>query len=389
MSEKTDLQALTPEERELILDFTQLALDIAGIIEPTPFADLTNAAISLIRQDWVGAALSVAGVVPYLGDLAKAGKLPKYMLKLDRAIVLAKTNPKFAKLLNPILARLLYLLDRLPTEKLTKVFPDSSSREYVNKLRISIEQMRNKIVDYLPPNARVMTRIDYLTDDLLVKLLGSTKNVGALPRRNVRIAAQFFEKHNVKNLDVNELAAMLRGIDLHALDAIEVVATKPGQKVAQYINLLSKPTKNSKPIQIEGQTYYYEVGQWLVRTQGSVSARNLGISVGDVPQHLDKMSSRLGGALNASKPAGAGATGRLPEGFRLRMEFTVRGEHEMLKSKAASVSDTWTTGRQPSLPNSPRDVKGEFAAGGGDQYFLPEAWRYLDQTTGPRIKVTR
>lgn len=386
MSEQSDLQSLPPEQRELILDFTQLALDIAGIIEPTPFADLTNAAISLIREDWVGAAISVAGAaLPYIGDLAKAAKIPKYLQKLDKAISIAKTNPKFAKLLNPILARLLYLIDRLPTEKLSKVFPDKSSAEYVTKLRVSIEQMRTKIDDYLPPNARIMTRIDHLTDDLLVKLLGSTKNVGAMPRRNARIAAQFFEKYNVKNLDVNELGALMKGIDLHAVDAVAIESTKSGQKVAEYVNLMSKPTTRSKPITIDGQQYHYEVGQWLVKAQGAVGARNLGISSGELPKQLDKTASWLAKSKTSSKPLGAGGTTRLPDGFRMRMEFTVRGEREMLKSKSASVSDTWTVGRKPSMPKSEREVKGEFAAGGGEQFFLPEAWKYLDLATAPRV----
>ena len=38
----SDIQALSPEARELLLDVGQFTLDIVGIFEPTPFADLTS-----------------------------------------------------------------------------------------------------------------------------------------------------------------------------------------------------------------------------------------------------------------------------------------------------------------------------------------------------------
>ena len=40
-----DIQALSPEARELLLDVGQFTLDIVGIFEPTPFADLTSGVI--------------------------------------------------------------------------------------------------------------------------------------------------------------------------------------------------------------------------------------------------------------------------------------------------------------------------------------------------------
>src|SRR6056297_2020620 len=69
---------LTPEQEEVALDIAQLTLDLVGIFEPTPFADGTNALISIGRGDWMGGGLSGLGIIPYLGDLAKAGKLPGY-----------------------------------------------------------------------------------------------------------------------------------------------------------------------------------------------------------------------------------------------------------------------------------------------------------------------
>lgn len=73
-----------PNERSLV-ERVQLALDLAGAVEPTPFADATNAAISLARAvrepERMGEHLQRAGtsvvsaVVPYLGDLLKLPRL--------------------------------------------------------------------------------------------------------------------------------------------------------------------------------------------------------------------------------------------------------------------------------------------------------------------------
>ncbi len=54
---------------------------MVGTFEPTPFADLGNAAISGLRGNKTDAALSLAGVIPYVGD---AGKIGKYLKPLKR-----------------------------------------------------------------------------------------------------------------------------------------------------------------------------------------------------------------------------------------------------------------------------------------------------------------
>lgn len=58
------------------LDGLQLALDVAGMIPGLgePF-DLVNAGISGLRGDYAGAALSMAAVVPFAGNLAGAAKI--------------------------------------------------------------------------------------------------------------------------------------------------------------------------------------------------------------------------------------------------------------------------------------------------------------------------
>ena len=57
---------------------------------------------------------------------------------------------------------------------------------------------------------------------------------------------------------------------------------------------------------------------------------------------------------------------------------------EALKSKAAGAADHWTTrGAKPHtailVEHGQRVIKAaEQVAGGGEQFFLPEAWKYLE-----------
>ncbi|TKD12428.1 PAAR-like domain-containing protein [Polyangium fumosum] len=67
-------------------------VDLAGIVDPTPVADLTGAGLALADGDWLGAGLSVvSAVVPYVGDLAgkgiKAARAAKALAKLDRLLL--------------------------------------------------------------------------------------------------------------------------------------------------------------------------------------------------------------------------------------------------------------------------------------------------------------
>ncbi len=107
MRDLPEAAAGAPVTREaLLLDVTQMSLDIIGIVEPTPFADGTNALISAGRGDAVGAVLSGLGIIPYLGDLAKIGKLGRWAQTMENAIQLAKTDPAFRAAIEPALSRI-------------------------------------------------------------------------------------------------------------------------------------------------------------------------------------------------------------------------------------------------------------------------------------------
>lgn len=55
----------------------QTGLDVAGVLDPSPVSDIASAGYSIKRGDYSGAALSLLGVIPYLGDLGKAFKAPR------------------------------------------------------------------------------------------------------------------------------------------------------------------------------------------------------------------------------------------------------------------------------------------------------------------------
>ena len=62
-----------------------------------------DALISLGRKDYWGAGISALGIIPYLGDLAKIGKLPKLLKVIERTVDVAKQSPAFAKVVTPLL----------------------------------------------------------------------------------------------------------------------------------------------------------------------------------------------------------------------------------------------------------------------------------------------
>jgi hypothetical protein len=75
---------------------------------------------------------------------------------------------------------------------------------------------------------------------------------------------------------------------------------------------------------------------------------------------------------------GVSDAGRRPQRFRLSRPA------EALKSKAAGAADHWTmSGAKPHMALVVEDGKrvskaAEQVGGGGEQFFLPEAWKYLE-----------
>lgn len=144
---ETAMRRLNPAT--VALDLGQVALDIIGIFEPTPFADLTNAGISVLRGDFKGAGISAAGALPYLGDLAKAGKLGRWAQTVSNAVSLALSNSRVAQQLSPHLARVAQVIDRIPTSVLERLPRD---------VRAKLSGIRSQIAAISTPVGRLVER---------------------------------------------------------------------------------------------------------------------------------------------------------------------------------------------------------------------------------------
>jgi hypothetical protein len=98
-----ELNRASEDSQRIAADLGQMALDIVGIFDPTPTADLVNAGISAWRGDGWGAFLSVISAVPYVGDLAKLGKLGRWAQTISEAVELATRFPALRAALEPAL----------------------------------------------------------------------------------------------------------------------------------------------------------------------------------------------------------------------------------------------------------------------------------------------
>lgn len=78
-------------------DILVAALDIVGIVDPTPIADGLAASIEAKNGNWGNAFLSGLGIVPYVGDIGKVGKIPKHLKTINNAIDAVHGNSKLSQ----------------------------------------------------------------------------------------------------------------------------------------------------------------------------------------------------------------------------------------------------------------------------------------------------
>lgn len=75
-------------------DVLSAGLDIVGIIDPSGVADGLNAGLQAKNGDCLGAGISALGIIPYAGDLAKAGKIKKDVKIIEKAVDAVKSQRK-------------------------------------------------------------------------------------------------------------------------------------------------------------------------------------------------------------------------------------------------------------------------------------------------------
>jgi hypothetical protein len=101
--------------RTLDLNLFQMFFDLTSIVDPTPISPAAGLAFSIARRDWVGSLLSGASLVPFVGEIARFGKLTRIIKTLEESIDLASKSEKAAELLKPAMQKLAQILDMLPT----------------------------------------------------------------------------------------------------------------------------------------------------------------------------------------------------------------------------------------------------------------------------------
>lgn len=134
-----------PDLAGTVADVAQMTLDVVGIFEPTPFADGANTVISIFRGDGVGALMSAAGMLPYVGDLAKAGKLGRWAKTVSHAVELAATSSVAYKALSPALRKLQTAIDRIP---------DVLMRRLPDRVQSGLRGMKSQLDNVLSPIRR-------------------------------------------------------------------------------------------------------------------------------------------------------------------------------------------------------------------------------------------
>ena len=124
-----------PDPVQLGLDLGQMALDITGIVDPTPISDGTNAVVSVGRSigsaisgDWGGAGghlgnagISALGIAVGVGDLAKLGKVGKWAQTVSDSVAAIAHNPALRGTLAPALEKVRDAINAIPDGALARL----------------------------------------------------------------------------------------------------------------------------------------------------------------------------------------------------------------------------------------------------------------------------
>jgi RHS repeat-associated protein len=100
-SQRDQEQAIRERKNEWKLQIAQrdaadkihLTLDVAGIFDPTPCSDLTNAGLYVSEGNYLAAGISIVGVLPWIGDIFKSTRITAAMARLaERGAVKTSAN---------------------------------------------------------------------------------------------------------------------------------------------------------------------------------------------------------------------------------------------------------------------------------------------------------
>lgn len=111
-------------------DILVAALDIVGIFDPTGVADAAAASIEFSNGNFWSGVASAAGIIPYVGDIGKAGKIPKHVKTIENAVSAVKSGDNAAST-SRAARREVMRKEGIPTsQQPTSQSKNASGREY-------------------------------------------------------------------------------------------------------------------------------------------------------------------------------------------------------------------------------------------------------------------
>ncbi|PCD01589.1 hypothetical protein COC42_15775 [Sphingomonas spermidinifaciens] len=145
-----------PDPVQLGLDLGQMALDVAGLFDPTPISDGANGIVSagraigsLFSGDWgaagghaVNGLISGASMLPVLGDTAKLGKIGKWAETVSDAVSAVAHDPALRETLAPALQKVKDAIGAIPEGALNAL--PASARE-------SLEATKRQLDEFFSP----------------------------------------------------------------------------------------------------------------------------------------------------------------------------------------------------------------------------------------------
>lgn len=145
-------------DRALVLDATQIGIDLVGIVDPTGAADVAGAGLSVYRGDYAGAAISLVGLIPYAGDAAKLAKFGRWSDTVLSVARRAADSAEFADKALPILRRIGDAIDALPQGVLDRM--PAGARAKLDEMKAAIGEAVARHSDEGADAAGAARRID-------------------------------------------------------------------------------------------------------------------------------------------------------------------------------------------------------------------------------------
>jgi hypothetical protein len=187
-------------QKELAFELGQTAIDVAGIIDPTPISDSISAMMSLYKGDYVGAALSTVSIVPYIGDA------------LGKPIKEAHNAQKIAQLERKI-EGLVKQLKELAPERVEKA---------AENLTEAVAKGRVTLIEKIEKGHSLLRHGPQLTDNQLIKRLeegvapDGKIEIGKVPRGSTRFSSDtdWLQIREKASEQITKRAPFHGGVDL-------------------------------------------------------------------------------------------------------------------------------------------------------------------------------